>query len=194
MKKIIVFFVILFCSLSFSQDKYLSGNNPFQKPKEGKALVYIIRSGAGQLLNFRVYKNDKYLGPITSSDYLIVECEPGEHLFWAVSENRDFVEATLEANKVYVLNVEGQMGAFIASVALKPLNQDKKQDKNLFYRKIKNGSAIIYSESKEMNDDKAENITKGLEKYQDLKERNSSKIMKLPASMIFENANKFEKK
>lgn len=183
---------MLFVSSMFSQNGYMSGNKMFQKPKEGKALVYIIRSGAGQLLNFRVYKNDKFLGAITSEEYLIVECDPGEALFWAASENRDYVEANLEANQVYVLNVQGQMGAFIASVSLKPLNPNKKQDKNLFSRKIKNGYARVYSEAN-VTDDKSDNIRKGLEKYQELKKNNSSKISKLSAEMVFENANKFEK-
>jgi hypothetical protein len=178
----------------FSQNVYKSGVQAFQKPNEGKALVYIIKSGAGALLNFRVYKDDKFLGAISSSKYLIIECDPGNHMFWAASENRDFIETTLQANKVYVINLEGQMGAFIASVAIKQLDPNKKPQKNLFYRTLKNSNAVVYNSMRPPFDDKTENIKKGLDKYNELKSKNSSKILKLNPLFNFENGDKFIKK
>lgn len=189
MKNLLVLFAVLLSGFVFSQDKYLRGIQPFQKPSEGKALVYIIRSGAGAFLNFRAYKDDKFLGVLSAEEYLVIECEPGEHLFWTVSENRDYVEASLKQDKVYVLNIEGQMGTFIASVSLKPLNPNKKSDKRLFSRKVRNSHIVVYDESK-ITDDKSENITKGLEKHQELKKKSSSKILKLTPDMAFEDANK----
>ena len=72
------------------------------KPSEGKSLVYIVKSGAGYLINFRIYDGDKFLGALNGFSYMVYECEPGKHLFWAASENRDFIEADLEPNGVYV--------------------------------------------------------------------------------------------
>ncbi|MDQ7960222.1 hypothetical protein [Flavobacterium lindanitolerans] len=189
MKNFLILISILFTGVVFGQSGYLNGKQPFQKPKEGKSLVYLIRSGAGALVNFRAYKDDKFLGALVNDDYLIIECEPGEHLFWAVSENRDYVEANLEANKVYVLNIQGQMGAFIASVSLKQLDPNKKSDKKLFARKIRNSWAIVYDESR-ITEDKSENIEKGLAKYKELKAKESSKIIKLDPAKAFENADK----
>lgn len=186
--KFLFLFLFSFC---FSQNDYKEGKNALQFPKEGKSLVYVIRSGAGVLLNFRVFKDDKFIGALSSGNYYIVECDPGKHLFWATSENRDFVETNLEANKVYVLNLQGQMGAFIASVSLKPMNPTKKSDKKLLYRTLKNLKAVVYDSNK-VTEDKSENIKQGMEKYEELKKSNSNKIRILTPDMNFENADKPE--
>lgn len=51
------------------------------------------------------------------------------------SENRDYVDADLEPNSTYVINIQGQMGAFIASVALNPMNPNEKGIKSGFIKK-----------------------------------------------------------
>lgn len=160
------------------------------KPSEGKSLVYILRTGAGPLLNFRIYDNDKFLGALSGFKYMVYECEPGKHLFWAASENRDFVEADLAPNSVYVLNAEGQMGAFIASVSLTPLNPNEFRDKRTFYQVVKGANKSIYTPQ---TDNKSENIAKGLERYNELKAKDSKLIKVLTADMKFENADKPEK-
>lgn len=157
------------------------------KPSEGKALVYILRTGAGPLLNFRVYDKDRYLGALSGFKYMVYETEPGQHIFWAASENRDYIEANLEPNSVYVLNAEGQMGAFIASVSFYPLNPTEFRDQRTFYQVVKGATKVVYTPN---NEDKAENIQKGLAKYDELKKSNSSKIKVLDFSWKFENADK----
>lgn len=184
-KKIILFVVLILGMNNVFSQKVL--NQAIDKPTEGKSLVYFLRSGAGPLLNFRIYDKEVFLGAINGGKYLVYECEPGQHVFWATSENRDFVEANLEANSVYVLNVEGQMGAFIASVNLKPLKPTEFRDKKLLYQVVKNNDKVLYAKS---NDDKSESIKKGLEKYDELKAKNSDKIGILTADMKFENADK----
>ncbi|ASK30777.1 hypothetical protein CEY12_11930 [Chryseobacterium sp. T16E-39] len=185
LKKVILFFVVLFgFSTVFSQKVTTQA---IDKPSEGKSLVYILKTGAGFLINFRVYDKDVFLGSIASGKYLVYECEPGQHLFWASSENRDYVEANLEPNSVYVLNAEGQMGAFVAGVSLKPLNPAEFRDKKLFYQVVKNDTKKIYAKS---DDDKSENIAKAMAKYQELKDKKSNKVLNLLADMKFENADK----
>ncbi|MDR6159874.1 hypothetical protein QF023_003390 [Chryseobacterium sp. SLBN-27] len=185
LKKILLFFVVFFgFSAVFGQKITTQG---IDKPAEGKSLVYILKTGAGMLLNFRIYDKDKFLGAIPSGKYLVYECEPGEHVFWATSENRDYVEANLEPNAVYVINAEGQMGAFIASVNLRPLKPMEFRDKKLFYQVVKNNTKKPYQPSQ---DDKSENIAKAMEKYQELKSKNSNKIAVLSPDMKFENADK----
>jgi hypothetical protein len=193
MKKSIVFLFLIVTVNLFAQDNLKSGIQPFQKPNEGKSLVYIIKSGAGALVNFRAYLDNKFVGVISSDNYVLVECDPGNHLFWAVSENRDYIEANLLPNKVYVLNAEGQMGAFVAGVSLSQLDPNEKSDKNLFARKIKNSSSVVYNPNNPSTDNKAENITKGLAKYEDLKKEKSSKIIQLKSDLCFEDAEKFQK-
>lgn len=185
LKKVLLFFVV-FSGLSAVSAQKVT-NQSIDKPAAGKSLVYILKTGAGMLLNFRVYDKDKFLGAIPSGKYLVYECDPGEHLFWAVSENRDYVEANLEPDSVYVLNAEGQMGAFIASVSLRPLKPTEFRDKKVFYQVIKNDKKMPYQPSQ---DTKTENIAKAMEKYNDLKSRNANKIAVLSSDMKFENADK----
>ncbi|WPO82334.1 hypothetical protein SD427_16450 [Chryseobacterium sp. JJR-5R] len=185
LKKVLLFFVVFSGFSTIFAQKVTTQS--IDKPTEGKSLVYILKTGAGMLLNFRVYDKDKFLGAIPSGKYLVYECEPGEHLFWAVSENRDYVEANLEPNSVYVLNAEGQMGAFIASVSLKALKPTEFRDKKTFYQVIKNDTKILYQPSQ---DTKTENIAKAMEKYNELKSRNANKITVLSSDMKFENADK----
>jgi len=193
MKKSIVFLCLIFTVNLFAQNNLKSGIQPFQRPSEGKSLVYIIKSGAGALVNFRAYLDNKFLGVLSSDTYVLVECDPGNHLFWAVSENRDYIEANLLPNKVYVLNAEGQMGAFVAGVSLNQLDSNEKSDKNLFARKIVNSNAFVYNPNNPSVDNKTENITKGLAKYEDLKKEKSSKIIQLKSDLCFEDAEKFQK-
>jgi hypothetical protein len=185
LKKVMMLFVILFgISTVFAQKVTTQA---IDKPSEGKSLVYILKTGAGMLVNFRIYDKDIFLGAVSSGNYLVYECEPGQHLFWAGAENRDYVEANLESNAVYVINAEGQMGAFVAGVNLKPLNPNEFRDKKVFYQVIKNDKKQIYSKSE---DDKSENIAKAMQKYQDLKNSKSNKIAVLTSNMKFENADK----
>lgn len=185
LKKILLFVVVLLGFSTVLAQKVTTQS--IDKPSEGKSLVYILKTGAGLLINFRLYDEDLFLGSVPSGKYLVYECEPGKHLFWAGAENRDYVEANLEPNGVYVINAEGQMGAFVAGVNLKPMNPNEFKDKKLFYQVIKNDTKQIYAKS---NDDKSENIAKAMEKYQELKAKNSNKIAVLNSEMKFQNADK----
>ncbi len=100
---------------------------------EDKALVYIARiSGLGAAINFKYFIGDRYIGKFNDANYIVLECEPGEHLFWASSENGSFLPASLEAGKVYVIEAEVKMGGMKARVELTPLNKDdqKTMDKS----------------------------------------------------------------
>ncbi|MBB4807566.1 hypothetical protein HNP38_002872 [Chryseobacterium defluvii] len=183
--KVFLLFAIFFgFSAAFSQKVTTQA---IDKPSEGKSLVYILKTGAGALINFRIYDKDVFLGSLASGKYLVYECEPGQHLFWAGAENRDYIEADLEPNSVYVINAEGQMGAFVAGVNLRPMNPNEFKDKKVFYQVVKNGTKQLYAKSEE---DKSESIAKAMEKYQELKSKNSNKIAVLTSGMKFENADK----
>lgn len=188
--KVIVFFFICFFGINngFSQEN----KQAITKPSEGKSLVYITRSNGAMMINFRVYDKDLFIGALSYGEYFVYECEPGSHLFWAASENRDYVEATLEPNKVYVIDLGARMGAFVASVAVIPQSPTEKKHRKKFYKTVKNETAILKNQAKLSSDEKKENIAKALEKYNQLKESNSSKIQVLKPDMNFENADKPE--
>lgn len=180
-------FIVIFTLTAGNLFSQKATTQELRKPSEGKSLVYIAKTGAGFLINFRIYDGDKFLGALNGFKYMVYECEPGKHLFWAASENRDYIEAELEPNGVYFLNAEGQMGVFVAGVNFKPLNPNEFKDKRTAYQIIKH-----LTEQKEFKTDvdKSENIKLGMEKYEELKNRESSKIRVLEPSWKFENANK----
>ena len=186
--KLVIASVYLFSFFANAQEI----NQEIKKPKEGKALVYFVRSNSvGFALNFRVYDKDKFLGQLVFNEYIVYECEPGQHVFWAASENRDFVEADLEENKTYVIDVRGQMGAFIVGVNVVPLKPNDKRAQKDLYKIVKNENMVLYNPSIANSVDKQENIKNGMEKYNELKERKSNKIKVLTRNMNFDNANKY---
>lgn len=191
MKKIQITFaiIVLFFSVSsvLGQD---SKSQPIVKPSEGKAMVYITRSGGAMLMNFRVYDRDLFLGALEYGSYFLYECEPGEHLFWAASENRDYLEANFEANKTYVIDLQARMGLVVAAVAVVPQDPEKKGHRRRFYNTVKKELLIKKNQSDLSSENKENNIKAALEKYEELKKVNSSKIMVLKPTMNFENADK----
>lgn len=181
----ILIFTLLAFSKTFSQETI-----EIKKPTEGKSLVYFIRPTAvAFLVDFKVFDKDTFLGTLSSKKYFTYECEPGEHLFWATSENRDYVIANLEANKTYVINVSPQIGAFVAGVNLIPYDPNIANHKKLFNKALTKGKEMVQDE-KETANDQSETIQKGLEKYEELVASESTKIARLNPNMNFENANK----
>ncbi|MGB1210078.1 MAG: hypothetical protein ACPG41_01560, partial [Lacinutrix venerupis] len=165
---IVVFFFFLMTSNSFAQI--------LEKPSENKSMVYIMRSNdLGGSLNFRVYDNEKFLGALPSRAYFTYECDPGEHLFWAASENRDFVEATLEANKTYVIDLRAKIGLVITAVGVEPYSPDNKRHvkrTKKVLRKHINAKTVKENRTEE----KKENIAKAMEAYNRIKDNKNSKI------------------
>lgn len=177
-------FLFLFVLLSI-----VCGNGQSLKaPSEGKALVYITRSnnlGAG--LNFRVFDKETFLGALPSSAYFLYECDPGEHLFWAASENRDYVEATLEANKVYVIDLRAKIGLVIAAVGVEPCSPDNETHVKRIKKVLKKHVEANVA-SKDRTLEKEDNIAKAMEAYQRIKDDEYSKIKKLLPDMNFEDS------
>lgn len=183
MKKSI--FLFLFVLLSI-----ICGNGQSLKvPSEGKALVYITRSSsfAAGSLRFRVFDNETFLGALPPSAYFLYECDPGQHLFWAASENRDYVEATLEANKVYVIDLRAKMGLVTAAVGVEPYSPDDETHvKRLKKVLTKHVEANVASKDRTL--EKEDNIAKAMEAYQRIKDDEYSKIKKLLPDMNFEDS------
>ena len=94
-------------------------------PSEGRSMVYFLRSsGTGALINFKYFDGEDYLGKFSGPGCFTYECEPGEHIFWVAAENRDFVEAELLPDKIYIIEVRPTMGMMKAAVQLYPIEKD----------------------------------------------------------------------
>lgn len=97
----------------------------FQAPEEGKAVVYFTRISAyGGMTSFEFFHQDKFIGVFKRKNYLRYECNPGEQLFWASSENKEFITADLEAGKSYIVIVDIIIGTWKAHVGLTPISID----------------------------------------------------------------------
>lgn len=183
MKKLILILTLLISTLNFGQE--------LRKPSNGKALVYFTRTGfMGGAINFKYFDGEKYLGKFNSGKYLAYECEPGKHLFWAKSENFDFLEADLEAGKVYIVQSLVKMGAMKAAVNLVPLtknDEDYQKTKEKLFKLVSNpdkefkleaGKELEEAELKELN-------STSVEKYNE-KKKEAGKVLILSADMYIE--------
>ncbi len=174
MKKIFLFLFILNSIISYSQ--------VLKKPSEGKSMVYFTRvDELGFLINFKYFDGENYLGKFNYGKYLAYECEPGKHLFWSKSENTDFIEADLEAGKIYIIDSQPQMGAFKAGVKLIPFNNDPLSYKNeKKYNRIKTRMLKSISGGKEYIISNADLVEAKIE-HQDLVKRIMEKFNSLKA-------------
>ncbi len=170
-KKNLFFIAFLILTSSYCQE--------FIKPSEGKSLVYFVRhSGVGSLINFKYFDGEKYLGKINGANYFTYECEPGDHVFWAASENRDFLKGTLKANETYVIEVKPKMGAFKAAVRLHPVSPDNDRVLKRIKRILLKRKPI---KLKRKDEDLSFFIKKGIERYQKIK----SKVEIINTNWIF---------
>ena len=157
-----------------------------------KAVVYFVRaSGLGVLINFTYFDSTRVIGRFNGPKFLRYECEPGEHLFWARSENKDFVKAQLEAGKIYVIDVIPVMGAIKAGVSLIPVNSAgykmKRIQKLLTKRNTETFTTI---ELEKLQLQMKEVINRGLARYQKL----DGNVKKLNGITFLPEELKYEKK
>jgi hypothetical protein len=161
MKRLVQLLLVLLLSAQYAYSQV------YEKPADGKSLVYFVRfSGVGALINFKYFDAEKYLGKMNGVNYFTYECDPGKHIFWVASENRDYVTADLKPNATYIVEVRPTMGAFKAAVQVHPIAPDdaktlKKVNKVL----AKNSPAQLHGKDEDM----AFFIKTGMERYEKIK-------------------------
>lgn len=72
-------------------------------------MVFIGKMNAfkGAAAPFHFFVDDQYLARVKGQDYVRLELDPGEHVFWtSMMERRTFVKATLEAGHSYALHAK----------------------------------------------------------------------------------------
>lgn len=133
-----------------------------------KAVVYFVRpSSFGFAINFSYFDSARLIGKFNGTGYIRYECDPGAHLFWARSENKDFVEADLEAGKIYFIEAVPQMGGIKAGVQLVAVDpsKQKKIDKIIKLLHKKPAESFTPEELKAEQKKMEDIIRRGLEKY-----------------------------
>ena len=163
MKKIIPLFVALFFTFTlFSQD--------IKPAPEGKSVVYFVRTSAlGFAINFTYFDSLKVIGRFNGPKYIRYECSPGRHLFWARSENRDFVEAELEAGKIYFLQASPQMGIIKAGVELSPIYPNDESTMKKALKLLSRKEPETFTQEELDNEEKylTDAIERGMKKYRE---------------------------
>lgn len=121
----------------------------FKAPAEGKAVVYFVRvTSWGGVSSFEYFHQDKYIGVFKKKNYMRYECEPGEQLLWASSENKEFITADLKAGGSYIVIVDVIMGGWKPRVGFNPITAE---DGEIFDRAanlIKTKKPIVTSKEK----------------------------------------------
>ncbi len=145
----------------------ISSSNSFAQSNPEKSTVYFTRaSSLGSLINFTFFDGEIAIGKFKGPGYFVYECEPGEHLFWARSENKSFVEATLKPGETYLIDVQPRMGGIKASVKLVPVVVSEHNMKRI-QKLVSRQDPIIFSDEKlaEIQADMAGVIGRGMENY-----------------------------
>jgi len=118
-KKVLGFLLLTFISIStiFSQG--------FNAPSAGKSFVYFVRvTPLAPKSNFEYFEKDKFIGEFKASNYIRIECEPGEHLFWGASENKDFITIDCKVGESYFVVVDVLVGAIRPHIRFTPVTSD----------------------------------------------------------------------
>ena len=139
------------------------------QPTESKAVVYFVRvTKYGKPTAFEFFHNDKYIGAFKGGQYMRYECDPGEQLFWASSENKEFLTAELEAGKMYVAVVDVIMGAWKARVGLSPLDNGDAETLERVKKLVNKVAPTVTPEKKveKMNQKLEKFIAEKLEMYE----------------------------
>ena len=94
-----------------------------QLPKEGQAIVYVVRpSTLGGLIRFNVFVDDKEpeseMGYTRSSQYIYFNLKPGEHQIMSKAENWAETNVNVKAGDIIFIQQEPTMGIIMARNSL----------------------------------------------------------------------------
>jgi hypothetical protein len=156
---ILIIFMITGSSYSFSQG--------FLPPSAGKAVVYFTRvTNISPRLTFDYFHQDKYIGIFKGQNYLRYECNPGQQLLWASSDNKEFITCDLKEGGSYIIIIDVIMGGWKARVGFNPITAD--DDRFIRAKELINENPpVITPQNKidEMNVKLETFISEQLEKY-----------------------------
>ncbi|MCR9249437.1 MAG: DUF2846 domain-containing protein [bacterium] len=153
---------------------------------DDKAVVYFARpSSLGLAIKFTYYDSATLIGKFNAPKYFRYECEPGKHLFWARAENRSFVEADLQAGKIYLIEAVPKMGAVKAGVVLVPIDPSNTKRVSKIMKLINKRETEVFTDediARFTSNNPENSIQNGLDRYQQLKGKNKD-ISQLNSNM-----------
>lgn len=91
-----------------------------------KAVVYVIRpTSFAFAIRMDVKCDSVYIGTTGPKSYIYTVLTPGSYTFLSQSENKSFLEISLEAGKIYYLEQQVKMGIVYARTKLKLVDEEK---------------------------------------------------------------------
>ena len=116
--------VAIVCMSCAGSSKYMKPSETMLSPTSDKAVVRFMRPSAlGNAINFNIWDGEKVIGNSVAKGQFDYLADPGMHLFVAVAENKTFLDAELEAGKIYYILTQVKMGMWKARVGLVPVNK-----------------------------------------------------------------------
>ena len=125
--------IVFFMSSCAGSSKYMKPTQTLLSPNNDKALVRFMRpSGFGFAINFNILDGEKVIGNSVAKSQFDYLADPGIHLFIATAENKAFIEAELEAGKIYYIITRVYPGVMFLRVAFEAVNKESE-----FWDKVK---------------------------------------------------------
>ena len=90
----------------------------FMRPS---GMAYAIQSSLFEIVD----EKPELVGIVAAKKKIAYKSKPGKHLFMVVGESADFMEADVEAGKVYLSVVRPRMGAWKARFSLDPVHRNE---------------------------------------------------------------------
>ncbi len=124
LKQLLVIIFLLIFNSSFAQ---ISEQQPDRDsiakallPIPGRAIVFVVRpTSFASLIRMDVNCDTTYIGTTGPKRYVYTVLPPGKYTFLSRSQNKSFLEITVEAGKIYYLEQQVKMGAIYARTNLK---------------------------------------------------------------------------
>jgi hypothetical protein len=182
---ILTILMVFECTLIYSQG--------FQPPSAGKSVVYFVRpKGYRNKVEYQFFNNDKFIGVMLGGNYMRYECEPGKQLFWTFLENHKYMEANLEAGKVYIVKAFITEGVIQLRVFWGPVKYSEKERFEESRNMIMTMAPYIPADEDliKMNKKLSKTIEKNLKRYKERKENDDAIDILSPDMAIPEEAMK----
>lgn len=122
---LLLFVVVAFLNVACAGSSgYMKSSETLLTPTNEKALVRFMRpSGIGYAINFNIWDGEKVIGNSVAKSQFDYLADPGKHLFVSTAENVVFLEAEVEAGKVYYILSRVKMGLWKARTELVPVTK-----------------------------------------------------------------------
>lgn len=104
--------------------------HPLPDPKEGHALVYVIRSSRmGSKVQTKLGVDGAWGGVNRARNYFTLDLPPGEHYFCSKAENTSVMALSVEAGRTYYVEQKIKMGFMKARNKLEPISEALAKEK-----------------------------------------------------------------